>query len=191
MNKILLHVLKRLCAPNLREDNYDGSSWDSLPLNWPNHLDDAITALNHCILPALKFSPKELLLRQIINTPHTDLSNSMSAIRTSDVGTQMAYMVQQQLDGYDTAVQHAIKHKAAFDKRVLKKKPDEVVFHQGQLVQIYCSNLDYTFDAKCKLLPKWSPPHRITQRLRNSYKLATLAGEEVAGELMIASIIIL
>lgn len=40
-NKILLHVLKRLCAPN--------------------HLDDAITALNHRILPALKFSPKELL----------------------------------------------------------------------------------------------------------------------------------
>lgn len=66
-NKILLHVLKRLCAPNLGEDDYEGLTWDSLPLNWPNHLDDAITALNHRILPALKFSPKELIRHQ-----HTD-----------------------------------------------------------------------------------------------------------------------
>jgi hypothetical protein len=72
----------------------------------------------------------------------------------------MAYVAQQQLDGYDAVVQHAIKRKAAFDKRVLERKPGEVVFRQGQLVQIYCSNLDYTFDAKRKLLPKWSPPHR-------------------------------
>ncbi|KAG2349703.1 hypothetical protein BDR05DRAFT_833011, partial [Suillus weaverae] len=79
----------------------------------------------------------------------------------SDVSTQMAYMVQQQLDRYDAAVQHTIKHKAAFDKRVLKRTPGEVIFYPGQLVQFYRSSLDYTFEAKHKLLPKWSPPHRV------------------------------
>lgn len=72
--------------------------------------------------------------------------------------------------------------KAAFDKRVLKRTPGEVVFCQGQLVQSYRSNLDYTFEAKHKLLPKWSPPHRIVRQLSNSYKLETLKGEEVTGE---------
>ncbi|KAG2749755.1 hypothetical protein P692DRAFT_201656022, partial [Suillus brevipes Sb2] len=82
----------------------------------------------------------------------------------SDVSTQMAYVAQQQLDGYDAAVRHAIKRKAAFDKRVLERTPGEVIFSIGQLVQYYRSKLDYTFDAKRKLLPKWSPPHRITAR---------------------------
>jgi hypothetical protein len=115
-NKILLHILKRLCAPNLGEGNYKTSSWEELPINWPDHLDNAITALNHRILLALKFSPKELLLGQVINTPRMDLSNSTSTICTSDISAQMAYVVQQQLDGYDAAVQHAIKHKTAFNK---------------------------------------------------------------------------
>lgn len=67
-NKILLHVLKQMCAPDIGEDN-ETLTWDNLPLNWPDHLDDAIVTLNHHILPALKFSPKELLLGQIVNTP--------------------------------------------------------------------------------------------------------------------------
>jgi hypothetical protein len=115
-NKILLHVLKRLCTPNLGEDNYKMSSWEELLINWPDHLDDAITALNHCILLVLKFLPKELLLGQVINTPHMDLSNSTSAICTLDISAQMAYVAQQQLDGYDTTVQHTIKHKTVFNK---------------------------------------------------------------------------
>jgi len=181
-NKILLHVLKRLCAPSLGEDGYETLTWSNLPLNWPDHLDDAITALNHRILPALKFSPKELLLGQIINTPRTDLSNSASVIRLSDINVHMAYVAQQRLDGYDTAVRHAVKRKAAFDKHIVDRTPGEVVFSKGQLVQIYRSNLDYTFEAKRKLLPKWSPPHRVTTRLRNSYKLEMLNGEAVQGE---------
>ncbi|KAG6858447.1 hypothetical protein C0991_002708, partial [Blastosporella zonata] len=61
-NKLLLHVLKRLCAPNLSEDNYDKIDWESLPTNWPTHFDHAISILNRRLLPALKFTPKELLL---------------------------------------------------------------------------------------------------------------------------------
>src|ERR1700676_1193831 len=74
-NKILLHVLKRLCAPGLGDDEYDNMDWDSLPKSWPLHLDEAVLALNTRILPNLKFSPKELLLATVVNTPRTPLAN--------------------------------------------------------------------------------------------------------------------
>ncbi|THU79839.1 hypothetical protein K435DRAFT_605297, partial [Dendrothele bispora CBS 962.96] len=75
-----------------------------------------------------------------------------------DVDVQMAYAKQQRLDGYDAIVRHAIKRKKVFDKRVLKHHPGEVTFKKGQLVQIYRSDLDYTFRSERKLIPKWSPP---------------------------------
>jgi hypothetical protein len=181
-NKILLHVLKRLCAPNLGEDEYDAMTWDTLPVNWPNHLDEAVTALNHHILPTLKFLPKELLLGQVVNTPRTDITESTSASRPADMNAHMAYVGQQQLDGYDATVRHAIKRKKAFDKRVLAHSPREVIFTKGQLVQFFHSSLHNTLEAKRKILPKWSIPHRILERIRNSYRLETLEGEHLTGE---------
>ena len=56
-------------------------------------------------------------------------------------------------------VAHAIKRKLVFNKQVLACKPGEVVFFKGQLVQIYRSDLDYTFKTNWKLIPKWSTPH--------------------------------
>jgi transposase len=41
-NKILLHVLKRLCVPDLEEDNYNSMRTDDTLKNWPEHLDKAI-----------------------------------------------------------------------------------------------------------------------------------------------------
>ncbi|KIK14935.1 hypothetical protein PISMIDRAFT_16921 [Pisolithus microcarpus 441] len=77
----------------------------------------------------------------------------------------MVYAAQQRLDGYDEAVRHAIKRKTA-----------------GQLVQVYRSNLNYTFKTEQKILPKWSRPYRVTTWLRNSYRLETLTGNPVSGK---------
>ncbi|KIJ67281.1 hypothetical protein HYDPIDRAFT_84893, partial [Hydnomerulius pinastri MD-312] len=57
---------------------------------------------------------------------------------------------------------HTLKHKATFDKQVLKRKPGEVIFTRGQLVQVYCSDLDYTFKLEHKILLKWSAPYQVT-----------------------------
>jgi hypothetical protein len=90
MNKILLHIMKRLCAPELGEDDsMDG--WDQLPWSWPNRLDKAVNALNHCILPTLKFSPKELLLGIVINTPRTKLERATTETPAVDAPTHIAY----------------------------------------------------------------------------------------------------
>jgi hypothetical protein len=122
-----------------------------------------------------------LLLGLVINTPRTETATASEPTTADDVTTQMAYVAQQRLDGYAEAVAHAIKRKAVFDKRVLSRKPGEVIFSKGQLVQIYRSDLDHTFKTERKLLPKWSPPQRITERSLNSYTLERLDGTPIAG----------
>ena len=93
----------------------------------------------------------------------------------------MAYVAQQRLDGYEVIVHHAVSRKGAFDRRMLAKKPGQVIFKRGQLVQIYRSDLDYTFKTERKLLPKWSQPRRIAKQLRNPYKLENLDGSAIEG----------
>lgn len=180
-NKLLLHVLKRLCAPNLDEDSYDEINWDKLPKQWPDHLDEAIRCLNYRLLPAFKFSPKELLLGLVINTPRTPLSDSSSVLNVGDVNTQIAYVAQQQLDGYEAAILHALKRKETFDRRVRNSAAGEVTFEKGQLVQVYRNDLDYTFKTERKLIPKWSIPRRVVERAQNSYQLEELDGTALKG----------
>ncbi|KAF7373139.1 p-loop containing nucleoside triphosphate hydrolase protein [Mycena sanguinolenta] len=78
-------------------------------------------------------------------------------------------------------VDHAQKRKAAFDKNILAKAPREVILKSGWLVQIYRSDLDYTFRTERKTEPKWSAPRRVVSRNRNSYKLETLEGLPIKG----------
>ncbi|KAG6841251.1 hypothetical protein C0991_000536 [Blastosporella zonata] len=180
-NKLLLHILKRLCSPKLGEDKYDAMNAKDLPRSWPNHLDKAICLLNWRLLPALDYSPKELLLGLVVNTPKTNIAKASSVLRMEDVDLQMAYAGQQRLDGYAAAVKHAMRWKATFDKRVLAQSKHEVVFKPGDLVQIYRNNLDYTFKTDRKLLPKWSTPRKVVNRDVNSYTLATLDNSLIPG----------
>ena len=180
-NKLFLHILKRLCAPDLDNEEIEKSSPEDLPKRWPDYFEEAIRILNWRLLPALKFSPKELMLGLVINTKPTDLDNSTVPTSEADTTLQMAYVAQQRLDGYAEAVAHAIKRKTTFDKRVLAQRPGEVTFSKNHLVQIYRSDLDYTFKTERKLLPKWSTPHRVLSRHLNSYTLETLNGDQLPG----------
>jgi hypothetical protein len=180
-NKLFLHILKRLCAPDLNEEEAGKITLDDLPKQWPDHFDEAIRILNWRLLPALKFTPKELMLGMVINTKPTDLNQAILPTTETDTALQMAYVAQQRLDGYAEAVAHAIRRKTAFDKRVLAQHPGEVIFSKGQLVQIYRSDLDFTFKTERKLLPKWSMPHRVASRQLNSYVLESLNGNQIPG----------
>ena len=180
-NKLLLHVLKRLCAPDLDNDKLDAIDWEKLPKQWPDHLDEAVRCLNNRLLPSFKFSPKELLLGLVINTPRTPLEESCSVLRVTDVNTQSAYAAQQRLDGYSAAIVHALKRKETFDRRVTTSKAGNVVFDVGQLVQVYHSWDDFTFKSSRKLIPHWSVPRRVVEHLQNSYRLETLDGDPLPG----------
>jgi transposase InsO family protein len=76
-NKILLHVLKQLCSPELGEDTeeFKRMSWVNLPDEWPEHLDEAMRILNNCILPAFRFTPNKLMMGVIVNTRKTPLED--------------------------------------------------------------------------------------------------------------------
>jgi hypothetical protein len=87
---------------------------------------------------------------------------------------QMAYVNQQQFDGYAHIVDHAHKRKEAFDKWLLYHAPQEVIFRAGDLVQVYCSDLDYIYKMDRKFLIKFSAPRRVVSRKQNSYQLETL-----------------
>jgi len=106
---------------------------------------------------------------------------SSSFLLPSDINTHMAYAVQQRLDGYTEAVHHAVWQKATFDRKVMKSKAGVVKFKKGQLVQIYNNKLAQTLGVECKITPLWSPPHQITERLLNSYRLETLDGVSLDG----------
>ena len=85
MNKILLGRLKRLCALDLGEDEYDVMV---IPENWPDHLDEAIHLLNRQILLLLKFLPNELLLGLIVNTPATPVDITDGPVMHKEVSLQ-------------------------------------------------------------------------------------------------------
>ncbi|KAJ7187612.1 hypothetical protein GGX14DRAFT_580934 [Mycena pura] len=92
----------------------------------------------------------------------------------------MAYMGQLRLDGYAEIVDHAVRRKAQFDKKVLARAPKEVtvIFKTGSLVQVYNTKYEAgaTFLVERKMVSMWSAPRRITSRSQNSYKLETLEG---------------
>jgi hypothetical protein len=177
-NSILLNRLKRMCAPDLGEDEYEAMD---LPYNWPDHLEAAVRYINNRILPNLKFSPNELLLGLVINTKPTPVEIAATAPTVEELETQMAYVNQLRFDGYSQIVKHAERRKAAFDKQVLRRAPREVVFNAGDLVQVYRSDLDYTFQTERKILPKFSAPRRIVRRTKNSYQIETLEGFPIPG----------
>ena len=178
-NSILLNRLKRMCAPDLGEDEYAGMD---VPSNWPDHLEAAVRCINDRILPNLKYSPNELLLGLIINTKPTPVNEIQTTPTVEEVDVQMAYINQQRFDGYSHIVDHAHRRKEAFDRQVLDHSPREVVFRAGDLVQVYRSDLDYTFKTERKMLPKFSAPRRVVSRNTNSYQLETLEGFPIAGK---------
>jgi hypothetical protein len=177
-NSILLNRLKRMCAPDLGEDDY---AVMDIPINWPDHLEAAVRCINNRILPNLKYTPNELLLGLVVNTKPTPLSEILAEPTAGEVETQMAYMDHQRFDGYAQIVDHAQRRKAAFDKQVISHPPKEVIFRAGDLVQVYRSDLDFTFKTDRKLLPKFSAPRRVISRNLNSYQLETLEGLPIGG----------
>jgi hypothetical protein len=118
----------------------------------------------------------------IVNTNRTKPELAATELSAEEADMHMAYVEQQNLDSYAQIVLHASRRKAIFDKCVLKTHPKEVIFKLGDLVQVHRTDLTFTHSNDRKLTPRWSPPFRITLRIRNAYKLQTLNGSQAKGE---------
>ncbi|KIK89629.1 hypothetical protein PAXRUDRAFT_152170, partial [Paxillus rubicundulus Ve08.2h10] len=93
----------------------------------------------------------------------------------------LTYINQQHLDTSDLAALYATKHKTKFNRKVLNSTSGEVTFNKAQLVQVYNNTLDTTLLTTHKLLPRWSMPRQILNRVRNSYQLTTLDDFPIPG----------
>jgi hypothetical protein len=180
-NKILLHILARLCAPDVGEDKWDAMTWENLPKNWPDHWDEVFRILNKRILPSVGYTPDEITIGRVVNTAETPVSVSVEAPAATDVEAHMAYVAQQRVDGYAARVKYALGRKAAFDRKLIASRTGEVKFERGQLVQVANSVWDYTFKSLRKLIYYWSTPHRVCERVGNSYRLETVQGVPLSG----------
>jgi hypothetical protein len=127
-------------------------------------------------MPSLQCSLAELMLGLVINPKPTPATDAVTLTTVEQIGIHQAYTQQKCLDGYAHTIEYAAWRKCAFNRRLLAKFPREVIFKIGQLVQVYCNDLTYTFKTECKLLPHWSPPQRIVNQDHNSYHLETLEG---------------
>jgi transposase InsO family protein len=153
-NGKLLSRLKRLCAPNLGEDEWAKiTKFEDLPAVWPDHFYATIKHLNHRILPAYKFSLNELCLGTVVNTLETPITVSSEELAEASVAIQNEYVGQQNLDAYSHILDHANKWKAAFDKKVLASRDGVIEYKKCNLVQICESKLDFTLATEAKLLP--------------------------------------
>ena len=118
----------------------------------------------------------------IFNTNRTALELAVMEPSPTEVDMHMAYVEQQNLDGYAQMVLHVNRRKATFDKHVLKTHPKEVIFKLGDLVQVHRSDLTFTHNNDQKLTPRWSLPFHIALHICNAYKLQTLNGSQAKGE---------
>ena len=114
------------------------------------------------------------MLGIVVNIKPTTPSDTLTGPTPEEVEMQIAYVDNQQFDGYAQIVNHAQIRKVAFDKEVLSHPPQEVVFRAGDLIQVYHSDLNFTFKTKRKLLPKFSAPRLVINRNQNSYQLEML-----------------
>lgn len=161
-NSILLNTLKRLCTSGLAEDKYEHMEKEDLPRNWTDHLEMAIKHLSDHILPALKFSLNKLLLAMPTVIPAPTDPDTITMPMEADIALHVAITEQQQFDGYASMVDHTKRRKQRFDTRVMKRAPGNVIFEEGDLIQVHQTQWHQMFSMNRKLIPMWSIPHQVT-----------------------------
>ncbi|KAF8589572.1 hypothetical protein K439DRAFT_1304566, partial [Ramaria rubella] len=73
-----------------------------------------------------------------------------------DIAVHMAFVDSMHADTFHGSVTHAVACKACFDKCMA-----EIIFKPQDLLQVYNSKLDGTFETENKLLRHWSSPMHI------------------------------
>ena len=177
-NTILLQRLQRLCAPDI-DDDESLAEPSKTPYNWPDHLEDAVRAMNDRVMPALLASPRELLFGMKLNSPFEAPRDDEDIARTTAEETTMNFRLSEILrdNTHLRSLVEADQRAAAFNDRV-----HPVTFALSDLVQVYKSKMDQSFETINKIAPKWTGPRIITGKSLDSYTLCTLTGTELQGK---------
>ena len=175
-NNLLLSRLKRMCAPDLDEDD-DVVDANSIPWNWPDHLDEAVRAINDRIIPTLNASPREILFGMALHPDsNTEPPITPQPLTTRDLDTHFTLANTLRYNTHLRSITEADRKKQIFDSNALVPN-----INIGDLVQVYDSKADFNFATINKLAPRWSIPRLITGKYLNSFALSTLNGIPLSG----------
>jgi len=169
-NKILLNILKRLCAPD--HDTNDGDTKpEDIPKNWPEHLDEAIRQMNDRILIHLNTTPRELLFGRTFRPEDAADAPNPEPTTPGDVDIHFALADSLRWNAHLRSLQRTERQKASFDYNA-----KIVEFRIGDIVQWYDSPADDNHKSINKLAPRWSAPAQIYACFLNSFSLCDLHG---------------
>ena len=164
-----------MCTLNLDETEETGTGPGPTLEKWPDHLEEAIRAMNDRILPAVGLTPRELLWGRR-ETAQERKDEETTARTETDIEHHLILADLLRSQGYTDTLTEAANRKRWFDGKV---RP--VTFVTGDLVQVYNLKLDMTFESRAKLLPQWSSPRKVTEKHLNSYTLCTQDSRELPG----------
>src|ERR1700683_3083399 len=170
-NNLLLSRLKRLCAPDLDEEPGETDP-NSIPRNWPDHLDEAVRSLNDRVIPTLNATPREILFGMALR-PNNDPTPVPIPTPTtnSDIDTHFTLSDSFRYNTHLRSITEAECRKHIFNSQA--RVPDLKI---GDLTQVYDSKADFNHSTINKLAPCWSVPRIITGKYLNSFTLSTLNG---------------
>jgi len=131
-------------CPGLGEDEYDAMA---VPENWPTHLDEAIRYLNRRILPFLKFSPNELLLRLVLSTPSTPIYIARAAVTSEEVSCRRRTSVSSGLTGTRKLWEMLTVERGPSTRKLWLGRLARLSSEWVNLFKCTTSDLDYTFLA--------------------------------------------
>src|SRR6266481_2096180 len=164
-----------MCTLNLDETEETGTGPSPTPEKLPDHLEEAIRAMNDRILPAVGLTPQELLWGRREMAQGRKDEETLERMET-DIEHHLILSDLLCSQGYTDTLMEAANRKRQFDGKVCP-----VIFVTGDLVQVYDSKLDMTFKSRAKLLPRWSSPRKVAEKHLNSYALCTQDGRELPG----------
>ena len=175
-NNLLLSRLKQICAPDLDEEPGQVNP-NSIPWNWPEHLDKAVCAINDRIMPSLNASPREILFGMPLRPDSsTEPPSSPQPLSSKDLDTHFTLSNTFCYNTHLCSITEADRKKQIFDSKTLVPN-----INIGNLVQVYDSKADFNLTTINKLAPCWSIPCIITGKYLNSFTLSTLNGIPLSG----------
>src|SRR6266481_303427 len=150
-----------MCTLNLDETEETSTGPSPMLEKWLDHLEEAIRAMNNRILPAVGLTPWELLWGRR-ETAQGRKDEETPARMETDIEHHLILADLLHSQGYTDALTEAANRKRRFDSKVCP-----VTFATGNLVQVYDSKLDTTFESRAKLLPRWSSPRKVAEKHLN------------------------
>ena len=167
VNKLFLSCLKKKCAPDIDDSEYEDVDPESIPRNWPDFFEEAVVNVNDRIILGTRFTPREILFGLCFAPIHIDPEIPPHQPEDSELTDRMDLAEIMRMESLARHITDTERHQSHANDSVTPIK-----FKVGDLVQVYDLTLDMIDKAERKIAPRWSGPRIVVLKGINSYKLA-------------------